>query len=198
MKRRRLFIIGLAMLLCLLLCGVAEAKAPSNKKLKKSYTRYINRKYPSAYRYMLIDLNGDGIKECMVLHNLDYRGKVVSILGYWKKKVICMYDNLGFSYTISFNKKKKQLCFDATGGAGTYRYTILKVKKKKATILHSYLQKEKYIPQSPYLVLKFYKSNDDMRYSWGKQITEKEFRKVEKKLLKWKDITHSSKWKKIG
>lgn len=199
MKRRRLLIIGLAMLLCLLFCGGAEAKAPSNKKLKKSYTQYINKKYSSAYRYMLIDLNGDGVKECMVCHDAlsSGRGYSVSVLSYRRKKVVCMYDSMG-AFTIRFSKKKKQLCFETSSGASSYMYTLLKVKKKKATIVHSYKQKQKYlINHNPSYVLKFYKSNDDMIYNRGKEITEKEFRSVEKRILKWKDITLSSKWKKI-
>ena len=198
MKRRRLLIITLAMMLCLLFCGITEAKTPSNKKLQKSYTQYITKNYPSAYQYMLIDLNGDGVKECLVGHDLNYRSNKVSILTYRKKKVVCMYDSIGAG-SIRFSKKKKQLCFATRSASASYKYTLLKVKKKKATIVYSYKQKETYSKNhNPSYVLKYYKSKDDMTYNGGKEITANEFRSVENRILKWKDITSSSKWKKIG
>lgn len=192
MKRRLSFVLVL-LFSCCLFGGMAEAKKPSKSELQKSYLQYINSAYQNAFEYMLIDLNGDGVKECMVGHDAlsSGRGYKVSILGYKKKKVICMYNNMG-AFTIRFNKKNSRLCFETSSGAMSYKYTILKVNKKSAKIVHSYAQQDNY-----FYGLRFYKSNDDMLYNRGKEIKEKEFRKVEKNILKWKDITHSSGWKKL-
>ncbi len=195
MARRRLFVIAL-LLMCCLFGGTVEAKTSSSRGLQELYLQYIKIAYPSAFEYMLIDLNGDDIEECMVGHDAltSGRGYKISILGYRKKKVICMYDDM-WAFTIRFNKKKKQLCFETSSGAMSYQYTILKINKRRAKILHSYKQKERYVIN--HAVRKYYKSNDDMMYNWGEEITEKEFRKVEGNILKWSDITHSPKWMKI-
>ena len=132
MQRKRLSLLWIMLMLCVLLSFVAEAKTkkPSTKALKSAYKKYISKNISSQNDYRLYDLNKDGIKECIICSDHHPRYYRLTILTYKNKKVICMLSTIT-EYEILFSKKKGQICISSSSGAGSYAYELYKVKAKR-------------------------------------------------------------------
>ena len=181
MQRKRLSLLWIMLMLCVLLSFVAEAKTkkPSTKALKSAYKKYISKNISSQNDYRLYDLNKDGIKECIICSDYHPRYYRLTILTYKNKKVICMLST-NTEYEILFSKKKGQICISSSSGAGSYEYELYKVKAKKIVMVTTYRQKDDLRNYGTYY---FYKGKN--------RISEKEFRSFENIVRKWKDIRPS-------
>ena len=169
--------IWIVLVVCILLACNANAKTkkPSADVLKNIYLRFISSNISSPNAYYMIDLNKDGIKECLVDAGEHYRSYKLFVLTYKKNKVITILDTWN-QYDVLFNKGKCQICLGGVTGAASYGYKVYTIKSISAVKTVEYRKKENWRDYS----MHYYKGE--------KEISEKSFRSFEKKLKKWKNI----------
>ena len=187
--KKALRLIILALCLSIAFSMVAFAK-PSNKTVKKAYKSYIKRyvnevpKGAEAY-YYIVDLNKDGVKECIVQFQDGMKCRLI-ILGYKSKKVVTILNTTGME-SIHYNKKKNRICIDYSSGAVSHQTIIYKLSGKKLKKTDRYTSDLK---AGTYEVIYYHKK---------KRLSENEFYSSLLKIWNsWTDVSPFTKGKRLS